>query len=841
MTEFAAGLAHALFRTVLGSALALGLTCVLAQEPKSLLAPPDTPISATVEWRFGRTIHDPYRWLENTGAADVMAWFRAQNEHTHNVLDALPGRAALHARLVEINRNVTHVRDMQTAGDTLVYLKRAPEDVAFRLYLREGQIGAERLLLDPVRYNKDGQAASIEYFSVSPNGKRLAVGVALGGNEDATLHLLDVATLREIAAPIPRARGAGPVWRYDGEVLFYTQLRERKEGESRADQNRDRRAFMRTFASDGAVQDVAIFGGGLDPKIVFDADDTPSVHVSPVSPYAIGVVSHGVQNEMSIYVAPLTQLRGATTSWRKLAGIANGITDFDLRGEWIYLLTHENASRYQIVRWSLRDPRPYALADAEIVLAPSERVVRGINAAKDALYVQETLGEAGALRRLEYNVKLRRAAPARTGTRNRTRRRSAPASLPKTAGIARGTELLLPSGGAIQELATDPTRAGALVKVAGWTVAPSWYIVDGKTGALARTDLLPRAGAEWSDIVATEVSVNGHDGVAIPLTIVYPRNVVRDGSAPLLLEAYGAYGISVAPRFWPSLAVWLERGGIYAVAHVRGGGELGADWHRGGYRDTKANSWRDLIAAAQWLISEKWTGPSRLALIGSSAGGLTVSNAMLERPDLFATMVSQSGFHDALRSEEGAAGPANVAEFGSVTTESGLADLLAMSSYAHVANGVPYPSALLTIGYRDTRVDPWDPGKMAARLQAASASPGGSGKPVLLRVDFDGGHGTDTTQKNDETTDLFAFLLWQTGAADFVAALTRLRPPFLGKPGERLRPAATASAAEWSCRNTAGPPCAPSMRAAAGSSCRRHRDRAASSAPATARRQRETA
>ncbi len=235
MTEFAAGLAHALFRTVLGSALALGLTCVLAQEPKSLLAPPDTPISATVEWRFGRTIHDPYRWLENTGAADVMAWFRAQNEHTHNVLDALPGRAALHARLVEINRNVTHVRDMQTAGDTLVYLKRAPEDVAFRLYLREGQIGAERLLLDPVRYNKDGQAASIEYFSVSPNGKRLAVGVALGGNEDATLHLLDVATLREIAAPIPRARGADPVWRYDGEVLFYTQLRERKEGESRAD------------------------------------------------------------------------------------------------------------------------------------------------------------------------------------------------------------------------------------------------------------------------------------------------------------------------------------------------------------------------------------------------------------------------------------------------------------------------------------------------------------------------------------------------------------------------------------------------------------------------------
>ena len=745
-------------------AVALGLPRAAAFD----LTPPPTSVDATVESLFGRTIFDPYRWLEDTGSPDVIAWFQEQNDYTRRVLNALPGRAALHARLLELNDTGPQVRDVQSAGDVLVYLQRAAEDANFKLYLRTNPEGMERLLLDPARYDGDGLTATIEYFSVSPNGKRLAVGVAQGGNEDATLHVFDVATMQEIGEPIPRARGANPAWRYDGAILFYTQQHEHRAGEPASDQFRDGRAFMRTFAPQGATEDVAIFGRGLDPAVVIAPEDTPTVLVSPVSPYAIGVVSHGVQNEVSLYVAPLTQLRGAATPWRKLASAEQGITDFDLRGEWIYLLTHEDASRYQVVRWSLRDSRPYTLGGAEIVIPASERVLRGVNVAKDALYVLETDAGHGALRRLEYNVKLARAAAPAARGKARAKVRSAPAAMPKTAGIARGTELQLPYLGAIEELVTDPLRAGALVRLAGWTEAPGYYSVDGKSGILTRTGLLPRAGPVWSGIVATDVTVKSHDGVEVPLTIISPKDVARNGSAPLLLEAYGSYGVSEAPAFWPSLAVWLERGGVYAVAHVRGGGELGDDWHRGGFHATKPNSWRDLIAAAQWLIAERWTEPARLALIGSSAGGVTVSNAMVERPDLFAAMVSQSGFHDTVRSETGAAGPANVPEFGTVATESGLADLLAMSSYARVEAGVTYPAALFTIGFRDARVDPWDPGKMAARLQAASAAQGEAGRPVLLRVDFEAGHGTGSAHLADETTDVFAFLLWRTGAADFV-------------------------------------------------------------------------
>ena len=335
----------------LAFSIAVGVPCATALD----LTPPETVVDATVESLFGRTLYDPYRWLEDTGSPDVIAWFRAQNDFTRSVLNALPGRAALYSRLVQLNRTNTHIRDVQTAGDVLVYLKRAPEDAGFKLYLRESLNGPERLLLDPARYNRDGQAAAFEYFSISPNGKRLAFGVALGGTEDATLHVVDVGTLQEIGKPIPRARAAGPTWRYDSEVLFYTQQRERTAGEAVAEQLRGSRAFMRTFSPLALPVDTAIFGSGLNPAVVIDPDDTPSVHVSPVSPYAIGVVTHGVQNEITLYVAPLTQLRGAATPWRRLATPERGITDFDLRGEWIYLLTHENAPRFQVVRWSLRD------------------------------------------------------------------------------------------------------------------------------------------------------------------------------------------------------------------------------------------------------------------------------------------------------------------------------------------------------------------------------------------------------------------------------------------------------------------------------------------------------
>jgi prolyl oligopeptidase len=262
--------------------------------------------------------------------------------------------------------------------------------------------------------------------------------------------------------------------------------------------------------------------------------------------------------------------------------------------------------------------------------------------------------------------------------------------------------------------------------------------------------------------------VKSHDGVDVPVSIVYRRDVERNGEAPLLLDAYGAYGISQEPYYSPSLLAWLERGGVFAVAHVRGGGEFGKAWHDAGRLANKPNTLLDVIAAADALVRERWTSPAHLGIIGGSAGGIAVGGALVTRPELFRAVVSQVGVHDLLRSELTSNGPSNIPEFGTVTTEEGFRMLYAMSSYHHVKDGVAYPAALFTTGFNDPRVDSWQPAKMAARLQAVNGAKDGSGRPVLLRVDFAGGHGIGSTKQQavEETADVFAFLLWQLGGGN---------------------------------------------------------------------------
>ena len=729
-------------------------------------APPATRVEPVVDTHHGVAVADPYRWIEDTAAPATRAWFVAQDAYARATLAALPGRAALRERLAALDTADVAVRDADWAGDRLFYLKRAPGEETFKLYVRDGLAAPERLLVDPDHYARPGEPAAIDYFRAAPNGARVAFGIALAGSEDATLHVVDVATRAPVGAPIPRARWATPLFRFDGNVLFYTQQKDAPPGTPPAEILRDARVWQRVYGPGGATRDEALLGSGLAPDVAIGADDLPAIVVSPVSPFAIGVVHHGVQREVSLYVARLTELAGTATPWRKLAGPERGITDFDLRGAAIYVVANEDAPRQRVLRWPLADPRAFTPAAAEVLVPESARVVRGVSVARDALYVQQTDGGASRLLRVRFDGASPPPAPAKSTARGK----GAPARAAPSRRRDPGPygEIRLPFAGAIGERITNPLHAGALLRMEGWTESPGYFAVDAKSGAVTRTPLLPAARADFSGVTSSQVRVRSHDGVEVPLSLVHAKGVLHDGRARVLLTAYGAYGVSEEPRFAPSLLAWIERGGVYAVAHVRGGGELGRDWHRAGHKATKPNTWRDAIAAADWLVRAQWTVPARLAIAGASAGGIAAGNAVVDRPDLFAAMVSTVGFHDTLRGETGLVGPANVPEFGTVATEQGFRDLLAMSSYARLADGVAYPAALFTVGFNDPRVDAWDPAKTAARMQAIAAGPGGSGRPVLLRVDFAGGHGGGTTtQRIDEQADVFAFLLWQTGAAGF--------------------------------------------------------------------------
>jgi len=731
-------------------ALALGSASGALAAPRA----PETRIQPVTDTYFGQAVEDPYRWLEDLRAPDVRDWFTAQNAYARAFLDALPGRDALRARIASLASTDARVRNAQWGGEQLFYEKRGARDDRFQLFVRTGVDGPDRLLVDPARYDAEGQPAAINFYIPSPNGKRVAFGVSLGGNEDATLRVIDVATGREIGSAVPRMDIGDPVsWRIDSGALYYTQLNALQPGQDAVEKYRSARAYMRDF---GGGADRPVFGRGLDEAIMLDPDDVVRVR-SFLSSYAIASVQHGNDAELTLYAAPLAQLGLPHVPWRRVARFEDGVTGFDVRGEWIYLQTNAGAPRYRVVRWSLADARPLSLASAEVLVPESARVITGLSVARDALYVQSMDGGYDRLQRLEFNVKLPAARKAAA---------SAMRALPKTAGIARATDVALPFEGTIEERVVDPMRAGALLRLAGWTQSPTFFAVDPKTGRLTKLGLQPPSAVDFGGITSTRIVVRSADGTDVPVSIVYPKDVRRDGQAPLLLDAYGAYGISQQPSFSPTILAWLERGGVFAVAHVRGGGEFGKAWHDAGRLASKPNTWLDLIAAAEGLVRERWTSPAHLAIMGGSAGGIAVGGALVARPDLFRAAVSHVGVHDLLRYETTANGPSNVPEFGSIATEAGFRMLNAMSSYHQVKDGVAYPAMLLTTGFNDPRVDSWEPGKMAARLQAVNGAPGGSGQPVLLRVDFSGGHGIGATkaQSVDLWADTFAFLLRELAA-----------------------------------------------------------------------------
>jgi prolyl oligopeptidase len=421
----------------------------------------------------------------------------------------------------------------------------------------------------------------------------------------------------------------------------------------------------------------------------------------------------------------------ANTVWKKVADQSDEVTGFDVHEDQIYLLSHKGASRFKVLRLSLGAPE---LADAQVVVPASEVVVTGISAATDALYIQDLDGGIGRLRRLPY-----------------------------TGGSVQPVKL--PFDGAIQSLVTSPTTAGAWLELTSWTKSPLWYALDSQTGKLTDTALVPPSPVDFSQIESEEVKCKSADGTTVPLSIIHKRGMALDGSHPTWLSGYGAYGITYDPSFQPTWLAFLEKGGIYAVAHVRGGGEYGEDWHQGGQKLTKQHTIDDFLAGAEYLVEHKYTSAAHLAGEGTSAGGITIGGAITQRPDLFGAALIRVGDSDSLRSETMASGPANIPEFGTVKDADGFKALFAMDAYQHVKADTRYPAVLLSTGVNDPRVAPWQAAKMTARLQASTSS----NKPILLRVDYDAGHGIGSTksQRDSERADDVAFLLWQLGVSGY--------------------------------------------------------------------------
>ena len=690
--------------------------------PAPHLGPPAAAIRPVTDTYFGTQLVDPYRWMEDMKSPELQTWMKAQADFTRSALDALPGRAALEVRIKQLDHAGDRVYSGQEWGGRWFYYKRAQDHELPRYCVRDGLGGAERVLVDPESMASDGKHFALDWAYPSPDGKLVAYGLSPSGSEASVLHVLDVATGKPLADTIDRAQFGNVAW-LDARHFTYTRLQKLAADAPQTDKYKRATAYEHELGRD-SDKDPAMFGAGVIPEIPVKDTEVGLMSAPYGSRWVFAIPGDGVRNEFTLYAAPKASLSGAKTPWKKIVDVGDDVINFDVRGDDVYLLTHHGASRFKIVKTSLTKPD---FAKAAVVMPESNVVIRTLGVARDALYA--FVLDAGIWR-------IRKVA----------------------VGGAKVEDVPLPFDGAIDDNFTRSDRPGPIFLLVGWTVSPRIYAYDTKTKKLEDTGLAPPSPVDFSSVTSEEVRVKSADGTMVPMSLVHAKEFARDGSHPTWLEGYGGYGITIDPSFSPTRLAWIEKRGLLAFCHVRGGGELGEDWHKDGMLQKKQHTIDDMIACAEWLVDGKYTTSRRLAGEGTSNGGITIGGAITQRPELFAAALIRVGVSNPLRFEE-TENVLNIPEYGSVKTEDGFKGLHAMDPYLHVKDGTKYPAILLTTGATDPRVAPWQVTKMAARLQAATSSD----KPVLLRVDYDAGHGLGSTaaQRDAELADEDAFLLSQ--------------------------------------------------------------------------------
>ena len=692
---------------------------------------PEAKTVSVSDTHWGVEVQDPYRYMENLEDPEVETWFRAQASYTESYLNGLESRAGLFDRLEELDQGAPFTTGgvQRLSNGMQFYLRRDRGENLYKLYLRASEDSQERLLVDPESMSSGSeQHYSLEGYVPSPTGDFVVYGLAQGGSEQTTYYVLDLASGAIIGSPIDNIETAynWPQWSEDESGFFYSRRRALPEDAPSTEEYKQTRVMFHRLDT-AAENDQVIAAYGHSASLPILETDFPSVWLSPRSSHAVLKVKHGDNNEISLFTAPRAELLSGDISWSQLCGESDQVTDFAVIGDTIYLVTGKLAPRFRLVEMSLSDPD---MASSRDVVPAGELVIDSVNVAADALYISAKRDGIGTVMRWAPDVGLEELSP--------------------------------PRGGATYLSSIAPDIPGALIYETTWIQGGVRYAYDPNTATFADTGMIPVG--EFDNLegyVAKELLVPSHDGVMIPLTILHREGLTLDGKNPTVVYGYGSYGSSMNVGFNATRLAWLERGGVWAIAHVRGGGEFGQEWHYAGRMETKPNTWRDLIASAEYLVRESYTSPAHMAPWGGSAGGILAGRAITERPDLFGAAIIDVGSLDTIRAETTTNGVPNIKEFGTVTEEAGFHALLAMSSYNNVRDDVEYPAVMLTHGFNDPRVEPWQSGKMAARLQAAT----GSDNPVLLRVDFQAGHGIGSTRNQylQERADQFAFLFSRLG------------------------------------------------------------------------------
>ena len=664
----------------------------------------------------GKAVSDDYQWLEDADQPEVNAWVAGENKLSREALDAIPGRESVKERIrsLVMSRSNSYY-GMNMKGEKLFAIKsQPPKQQALLVTLASADEPTnEKVVLDPNVLAADGSIA-IDFYEPSPDGRVVAVSLSEKGSEDGSVHVVDVATGKDVDVLIPRVQyptaGGSVSWRNDSKGFYYTRYPTAGE-RGEADLHFYQQVYFHQL---GQPVDKDRYAVGKDfPRI---AETT--LHVAK-SGEQLAIVRNGDGGDVAIYL----QSNG---KWQRLAAFADGVKAA-LFGEdgWLYLLSRKDAPRGKLLRVPLGKP---SLANAQTVLAEGEGTIEHVAVNRGRLFVSSLLGGPSRLTVIDLKTRISK-------------------------------DIELPAVSSVGEL-VRATNGDVLASIESYTAPPAWYRI-GQDHKPVKTALVMTSAADYGDAEVVREFAVSKDGTRVPLNIIRKRGVKLDGNNPTILYGYGGYGVSETPGFSIGRRVWLDHGGVYVIANLRGGGEFGEAWHLAGNLTKKQNVFDDFFAAAEYLIAKGVTSPARLAIQGGSNGGLLMGAALTQRPELFRAVHSAVGIYDMLRIELDPNGAFNVTEFGTVKDKAQFDALYGYSPFHRVKDATVYPAVIMTTGDNDGRVNPAQSRKMIARLQAANPN----GHPILLRTSAASGHGIGSSldETINERTDTFCFLFQQLG------------------------------------------------------------------------------
>ncbi|WP_407508890.1 prolyl oligopeptidase family serine peptidase [Elizabethkingia anophelis] len=686
----------------------------------------------------GIKVVDEYRNLENLKDPTTINWMKSQTDYANSIVGKLPYKEYfINERLKFDKRSGYWISDLKiTRNDLYFYLKKSSDEKVQKLYYRKGLKGKEQLLYDPETFvstlnttPREKNNFNINFISPSWDGKKIAISMSENGKEASEVIIMDVEKKYIYPQVITNLEptSVGQIkWLEDNKSFFYTYFPVIDPNSTEYTKNTEVTFYK---LGEDPKKRINVFSRVNNPELGIDESRFPGiVPFNQNDPYFIGNLGD-VDDYTDTFIINRKDFEKGTNSWKPLYYKEDKVYEKKPVGKDIYFMSGYHASNFKLCKTNLENPN---FKNPEVLVPEKkEEVIQSFEITKDGMYYTTTKNGIEAKLYLYQKGK------------------DIPIKLPFIAGNV-----------TIEAKGKD--YSDIWIYCSGWANEKTRYRYNLKKNIFIEENLVPLTDYhEFDGVVVKEISIKARDGEDVPLTLIYDKNLKRDGNNVVLIDAYGAYGISNKPSFVRSYLMWAKKGGVVAIAHVRGGGEKGDRWHKAGYKETKPNSWRDLIDCTEYLIKEKYTSKEKAGLWGASAGGITMGRAITERPDLFKAAVIDVGSTNTIRSEITPNGPGNIPEFGTVTKLNEFKALLEMDAFHHIKKGEKYPATLVTAGINDGRVIAWMPAKFAAKLIANNTSD----NPILLKVDYQGGHGggTDLMHAYGIVGEVFGFLAWQLG------------------------------------------------------------------------------